>query len=55
MVNANINHKYVGKITGDLVSRTNVEFDHRLHAARARFHKYQYNILNKHVSLKLKF
>jgi hypothetical protein len=34
--------------------RTNVEFDHRLHAAWARFHKYRYSIFNKHVSLKLK-
>jgi hypothetical protein len=32
-------HQYLGKILmGDLALRTNVEFDHRLHAAWAKFH-----------------
>ena len=45
----------MGKIlTGDLALRTNVEFDHRLHAAWANFHQYEHIILNKRVSLKLR-
>eukprot|EP00435_Cladocopium_sp_Y103_P027156 s884_g6.t1 len=48
-------HKYLGKmLTGDMTLRTNVEFEHRLHAAWANFQKYKQIILNKHVSLKLR-
>ena len=48
-------HRYLGRnLVGDLALGTNVEFDHRLRAAWAKFHKYKHVIVNKHVSLKLR-
>ena len=48
-------HRYLGRnLVGDLALRTNVEFDPRLRAAWAKFHKDKHVILTKHASLKLR-
>ena len=48
-------HKYLGRhIPGDLKTRGELEFAHRLAAAWGKFHKHRTTLLNKHVSIKLR-
>ena len=48
-------HKYLGRhIPGDLKTRGEVEFAHRLAAAWGKFRKHRATLLNKHVSIKLR-